>query len=55
MKNFTLVLLAVFTLFTGTSMAQTTASISGAVNDNNGKGLAAVTVNLLQAKDSGLV
>ncbi|MDO9375459.1 MAG: outer membrane beta-barrel family protein [Ferruginibacter sp.] len=55
MKNFTLVLLAVFALVTGTSMAQAQVTVNGVVTDNNGKGLAAVTINLLQAKDSALV
>ena len=42
------------TLFTTTAFAQS-ATVSGNVKDNTGKGLDAVTVSLLQAKDSSLV
>ena len=55
MKTFTLVAIVMMSLLTSAATAQSTATVSGTVTDNNNKPLAAVTVSLLQAKDSGLV
>lgn len=52
-KIFPLIALIFLTGFQ--SLAQTTAKVSGTVNDDAGKGLASATVSLLRAKDSGLV
>src|SRR5687767_15035215 len=54
MRNFTIVVVAIMSLFTTRSMAQSTAKVSGSITDNNNKGLSAVTVSLLQSKDSSL-
>lgn len=52
-KILSLLLIALLTVLAAS--AQTTAKISGLVTDDAGKGLAAATVSLLRAKDSGLV
>jgi iron complex outermembrane recepter protein len=50
-----LTILAVLFFAVAGAFAQTTGKISGAVNDESGKALAAATVSLLKAKDSALV
>ena len=52
-KNFTL--LAAFLLTVLFVAAQGSGKVNGTVNDESGNGLAAATVSLLRAKDSGLV
>lgn len=51
----TVTLLAVFAFVSLCAFAQTTANVSGVINDDGGKALAAATVSLLKAKDSSLV
>ena len=55
MKKFTILAVLMLTMLTMESMAQAKNKISGSVTDNNNKPLAAATISLLQAKDSGLV
>ena len=54
MKNFTVLVIAMMSLITTRSSAQASAKVSGNITDHNNKALAAVTVSLLQAKDSSL-
>ncbi|MDE3252569.1 MAG: carboxypeptidase regulatory-like domain-containing protein, partial [Bacteroidota bacterium] len=55
MRRFFLITLAVFTLISTESFAQGNATVNGTVKDQTGKPLPAVTVSLLQAKDSSLI
>jgi len=48
-------MLVLFAAFTMNATAQTTAKVSGTIQDDAGKTLASTTVSLLRAKDSGLV
>jgi iron complex outermembrane recepter protein len=54
MKNFTILVTAIFSLLTMSSTAQSPAKVTGIITDNSNKSLAGVTVSLLQAKDSSL-
>jgi iron complex outermembrane recepter protein len=55
MKQKQLLILAIGLFTTITSFAQSPSKVSGQINDNSGKGLAAATVMLQKAKDSSLV
>lgn len=55
MKQKLLLMLAISLLATLHSFAQNTSTITGQVNDNNGKAIAAATIMLHAAKDSALV
>lgn len=54
MKNFTTVVAALMMLLSTKANAQTQARVSGNITDNGKKALSAVTVSLLNAKDSSL-
>ncbi|MEJ7587313.1 MAG: TonB-dependent receptor [Ferruginibacter sp.] len=55
MRNFTTVAIAILTLLTTQSIAQSRNRINGSVKDQNDKPLGATTVSLLHVKDSSLV
>ncbi len=55
MRRIFLMMAALVLITTTESFAQSKATVSGTVNDHTGKALQAVTVSLLQAKDSSLV
>ncbi len=55
MRRLQLLALITGLAMTTTAFAQSKATVTGIVKDNTGKGLAAATVSLLQAKDSSLV
>jgi iron complex outermembrane recepter protein len=55
MRRFFILALAALTVFGTESFAQGNTTVNGRVTDNTGKSLSAVTVSLLQAKDSSLI
>ncbi len=55
MKQKLLLILAISLCTTITTFAQNTSKVSGQINDNNGKPIAAATIMLQKAKDSSLV